>query len=174
MNLTLRSPKLQRRSFRGQNLSGMDFSRVNLSGVDFTDAILDGANFSHADLRGTIFRRASLVGANLSYSRSGIPQSHELVLRVMLLIFAVSLGISAGFIGSSAAGLLTNENKLFIPFNQIKSLVPWGTISGGLGIAYSVFLVFALRLNKPIVSIMLGIGILVIMNIALSAKFLSS
>lgn len=168
MDLILRSQNLQRRSFRGQDLSRSDFSGANLSGADFTDAILDGADFSHADLRGTNFRRSSLVGADLSYSRSGIPKRHELILRVTLLIFAVSLGISAGFIGSSTAGLLTNESKVFEPFNQIKFIIPWSTMSGGMGIAYSIFVIFALRLKKPIVSIMLGIGILVMVNIALS------
>jgi uncharacterized protein YjbI with pentapeptide repeats len=168
MNLVLRSQNLQRRSFRGQDLSRSDFSGVNLSGADFTDAILDGADLSHADLRGTNFQRASLVGANLSYSRSGIPRHHQLILRVTLLVFAISLGVSAGFIGSSTAGLLTNESKVFEPFSQIKFLIPWSTMSGGMGIAYSIFVIFALRLKKPIVSIMLGIGILVMLNIALS------
>jgi uncharacterized protein YjbI with pentapeptide repeats len=174
MNLVLRSQNLQRRSFRGQDLSRSDFSGVNLSGADFTDAILDGADLSHADLRGTNFRRSSLVGANLSYSRSGIPNSHARILRITLLIFAVSLGISAGFIGSSAAGLLTNESKIFEPFSQIKFFIPWGTISGGLGIAYSIFMVFALRLEKPVISIVIGVGILVMMNIALSVAVISA
>lgn len=168
MNLVLRSQNLQRRSFRGQDLSRSDFSGVNLSGADFTDAILDGADLSHADLRGTNFQRASLVGANLSYSRSGIPRHHHQILRITLFIFAVSLGVSAGFIGSSTAGLLTNESKVFEPFSQIKFLIPWSTMSGGMGIAYSIFVIFALRLKKPILSIMLGIGILVMLNIALS------
>lgn len=170
MNLVLRSQNLQRRSFRGQDLSHSDFSGVNLSGADFTDAILDGADLSHADLRGTNFRRTSLVGANLSYSRSGIPRHHQLILRVTLLIFAISLGVSAGFIGSSTAGLLTNESKVFEPFDRIKFIIPWSTMSGGIGIIYSIFVVFALRLKNPIVSIMLGIGILVTINIAISGS----
>lgn len=172
MNWALRPQNLQRRSFRGKDLSRSDFKGVNLSGADFTDAILDGADLSHADLRGTIFRRTSLVGANLSHSRSGIPRHHQLILRVTLLIFAVSLGISAGFIGSSTAGLLTNESEVFEPFSRIKFLIPWSTISGGLGIAYSIFVIFALRLKKPIVSIVLGIGILVMINIALSGAII--
>ncbi len=170
MNLVLRSQNLQRRSFRGEDLSRSDFSSVNLSGADFTDAILDGADLSHADLRGANFQRASLVGANLSYSQSGIPRHHHQILRVTLFIFAVSLGVSAGFIGSSTAGLLTNESKVFAPFSQIKFFIPWSTMSGGMGIAYSIFVIFALRLKKPIVSIMLGIGILVMINIALSGS----
>ncbi|MEO1124040.1 MAG: pentapeptide repeat-containing protein [Cyanobacteria bacterium J06639_16] len=40
-----RSPNLQNRSFRGQDLTGADFSDANLRGCDFQGAVLRGANF---------------------------------------------------------------------------------------------------------------------------------
>lgn len=45
-----RSPNLQNRSFRGQDLTGADFSGANLRGCDFQGAILRGANLQGVEL----------------------------------------------------------------------------------------------------------------------------
>jgi uncharacterized protein YjbI with pentapeptide repeats len=164
MNLLPQSRNLQRRSFRGKNLCGANFSRFNLSGADFTDAILDGADFSHADLRGTIFRRSSLIGANLSYSRSGVPIDRELFLQVILLVLAVLLGLLAGFVGSSVIGLLTDESQVFQPYHEIKFPISWHTVSGLLAISYSIIFGFIIFLKSPVTAVMLGVGSIILID----------
>jgi hypothetical protein len=158
MNLVPQPRNLQRRSFRGQDLHGSDFSGFNLSGADFTDAILDGADFSHADIRGTIFRRSSLVGATLSYSRSGVPVDRAVILQVVLLVLAVLLGLLAGFVGSSATGLLTDESQVFEPYRDIKFPISWHTVSGLLAVSYSIVFGCILFLKSPVAAITLGVG----------------
>jgi uncharacterized protein YjbI with pentapeptide repeats len=164
MSLAPQSRNLQRRSFRGQDLSRSDFSRFNLSGADFTDAILDGADFSHADLRGTIFRRSSLIGANLSYSRSGVPIDRELILQVVLLILAVLLGLLAGFVGSSVTGLLTDESQVFQPYRDIRFPISWHTVSGLLAISYSIIFGCILLLRSPVMAMTLGVGSIIFID----------
>jgi Pentapeptide repeats (8 copies) len=122
-------PRIPRRSWRGQNLSGTDFRGINLSGVDFTEAILDGADLSYADLRGTIFRRCSLVGANLQFSRSGIAPQQSILLRSILLILSLLIGAASGFVGSSTTGLLINESKVFAPYTGVDFVVSWGVVA---------------------------------------------
>jgi uncharacterized protein YjbI with pentapeptide repeats len=164
MNLTPRSQKLKRRCFRGQNLAQADFSNANLCGADFTDALLDGANFSHADIRGAIFRRSSLVGANLEFSRSGVPIDREIILQVVLLVLAVLLGLLAGFVGSSVTGLLTDESQVFQPYRDIKFPISWHTVSGLLAVSYSIIFGCILFLKSPVTAITLGVGSIIFID----------
>ncbi len=174
MDLKLRSLKLQRRSFRGQNLRGIDFSGVDLSGVDFTDAILDGANFSHADLRGTVFRRTSLIGADLQFTRSGIPNHQELILWSILLLLAILFGIFAGYVGSSTVGLLTNESKIFIPYREIKFLCSWNTVAGLVAIGYGIICALMVLLKNPATAIFLGISSIIIIDIIVVGNIINA
>jgi uncharacterized protein YjbI with pentapeptide repeats len=155
---------LRCRSFRSANLRQADFSGIDLSGADFTDAILDGANFSHADLRGTVFRRSSLVGANLSYIRSGIHPHRVVLFQAILLILAVLLGLLAGFVGSSATGLLTDESKVFMPYHDIQFPISWHTMSGLLAISYGILVSFILRLKNPVTAMTIGVGSIIIID----------
>jgi uncharacterized protein YjbI with pentapeptide repeats len=164
MNLPLRAQNLQRRSFRGQDLRQANFSQANLCGADFTDAVLDGADFSHADLRGTIFRRSSLVGANLSYSRSGVPIDRSIILQAILLLLALLLGLLAGFVGSSVTGLLTDESQVFQPYHDIKFPISWHTVSGVLAVSYGIIFGSLLFVKNPATAIMLGVGSIIIID----------
>jgi uncharacterized protein YjbI with pentapeptide repeats len=164
MNLTLRSQKLQRRSFRGQDLRQANFSKANLCGADFTDAVLDGADFSHADIRGAMFRRSSLVGANLSSSRSGVPIDRAIIVQTILLVLAILLGLLAGFVGSSVTGLLTNESQVFQPYRDIVFPISWHTVSGLLAVSYGIVFGFILFLKNPVTAITVGVGSVIIID----------
>jgi uncharacterized protein YjbI with pentapeptide repeats len=153
------SPKLQRRSFRGQNLSGVDFSQANLSGADFTDAILDRANLRYADLRGTIFRRSSLIGADLGFSRSGIAADRYLLLRCSLLILAGLLGMLMGFVGSSISSFLINETRVMTPYANVKFIIPWHTFAGLMAISYGLTYGIVLLRSNPVTALIFGSAI---------------
>jgi uncharacterized protein YjbI with pentapeptide repeats len=161
-------PRIPRRSWRGQNLSGTDFRGINLSGVDFTEAILDGADLSYADLRGTIFRRCSLVGANLQFSRSGIAPRQSILLRSILLIISLLIGASAGFVGSSTMGLLINESKVFAPYAGVSFVVPWHTLSGLLAFVYITCYSMLLLLTSPVRALLVGFLAMIFTNVIVS------
>jgi uncharacterized protein YjbI with pentapeptide repeats len=164
VSLTPQLRSLSGRSFRGHNLRQADFNRTNLCGADFTDAILDGADFSYADLRGTVFRRSSLVGANLSYIRSGIHPQRAIFFQGIFLILAVLLGLLAGFVGSSTTGLLTDESRVFSPYHEIKFPISWHTMSGLLAISYGILFGFILRLKSPVIAVAIGVGSIIIID----------
>jgi uncharacterized protein YjbI with pentapeptide repeats len=164
MNANHRSPQLQRRSFRGQNLSRADFIGADLRHADFTDAILDYADLSHADLRSAKFRRCSLVGANLQFSRSGIAENYNFILRSCLLLLAFLSGLSIAFVGSSTTGLLINESAVFASYQKITFLIPWHTFTGLVMIIYGLAYAIFLFRKSPVQSIIFGsiIGTMII------------
>jgi uncharacterized protein YjbI with pentapeptide repeats len=155
----------QSKSWRGQDCRGMDFSGRDLCNADFTDAILDGVDFSGADLRGATFRRSSLVGANLNFSKSGIPRDRAVILQAILLALTVLLGLFTGHASSSLLELLTNESKVFTPYYDIKFLISWQTFSGLLAIIYGI--VFGLMVVRKNLStaILIGISSVIIIDI---------
>jgi uncharacterized protein YjbI with pentapeptide repeats len=156
--------QLQRRSFRGQNLSQADFRGADLRHADFTDAVLDYADLSHADLRSAKFRRCSLVGANLQFSRSGIAENHNFILRSFLFLLAFLSGLSIAFVGSSTTGLLTNESAVFASYQKITFLIPWHTFTGLVMVIYGLAYAIFLFKKSPVQSIVFGsiIGTMVI------------
>ncbi|MEO0533735.1 MAG: pentapeptide repeat-containing protein [Cyanobacteria bacterium P01_A01_bin.123] len=77
-----RSPNLQNRSFRGQDLTGADFSGANLRGCDFQGAILRGANFQGVALGRS---RRQWLGLILAIAIAVLLTGHA----VTRLIFAV-------------------------------------------------------------------------------------
>jgi uncharacterized protein YjbI with pentapeptide repeats len=164
MNFNHRSPQLQRRSFRGQNLSRADFRGADLRYADFTDAVLDYADLSHADLRSAKFRRCSLVGANLQFSRSGIAENYNCILRSCLLVLAFLSGLSIAFVGSSTTGLLINESAVFASYQKIAFLLPWHTFTGLVMIIYGLAYAIFLFKKSPVQSIIFGsiIGTMII------------
>jgi uncharacterized protein YjbI with pentapeptide repeats len=156
MDANHRSPKLQRRSFRGQNLNRVDFRGADLRHADFTDAILDYADLSHADLRSAKFKRCSLVSANLQFSRAGIAENYNFILRSCLLILTFLSGLSIAFVGSSTTGLLINESAVFSSYQKIDFLIPWHTFTGLLTIGYGLAYAVILWWKNPAQSIILG------------------
>ena len=71
IRLAVEEEKAGARSFRGQDLSGVDFSGLDLGGADFKEAVLDDAKFIGADLQEADFSNAGLERADFSQAKLG-------------------------------------------------------------------------------------------------------
>jgi hypothetical protein len=132
-------------SFRQQDLRGQSFKGKDLSGLDF----------SGSDIRGTIFTNATLRSVNFSQSIIGLEQDKVIVFSAVLLLVAVMLGISAGFIGATI-GLQFHTNALEISAKVIAVLIHISFLLIALrkGIAAG-FSIFALALALAFIAVLI-------------------
>jgi uncharacterized protein YjbI with pentapeptide repeats len=151
--------------FRGRDLRGVSFAGSNLQRADFREAILQDTDFSHTRLEGANFQAAQMQRANFSQAKTGIPRFHQILLQLLLCFSTMVAGAAAGLTGSWVTTLLTTKPIMFEPYESIKFILSWSTVSGILIIIDFLIYSYILLRKSPLAAFVNGTGLIFILSV---------